>query len=209
MKLDKELVEKWRNKEIWVDFSDTSFEEAAEIMILLVKNNHFNIKQFRRYGYDALAPKAGIKATNQGKSWVQMYSDEVVEGETVIVCAEALIVSDGVQQKEQRTEELEGSISVAIGDAITADSIVFSDKGINPPTLHPSSFNVGESNYAEKAIQPWDIWEEYDLNPWDADILKRILRTKSVPHMTDTESRILDYEKIIHICQHRISKLKK
>ena len=63
------------------------------------------------------------------------------------------------------------------------------------------SYNVGESNYSEHKIQPWDIWLEYDLNPWDADIVKRILRTKS------TDSRKLDYEKIIHICKERIRQL--
>lgn len=60
------------------------------------------------------------------------------------------------------------------------------------------SYNVGDSNYAKNAIQPWDIWIEYKLNPWDADIIKRILRTKK------TDSRKLDYEKIIHICRERI-----
>ena len=61
--------------------------------------------------------------------------------------------------------------------------------------------NVGDSNYATKKIQPWDIWIEYNLNPWDADIVKRILRTK------ETDSRKLDYEKIIHICQERIRQI--
>lgn len=62
------------------------------------------------------------------------------------------------------------------------------------------SYNIGKSNYSDKKIQPWDIWEEYNLNPWDADIVKRILRTK------DGERR-LDYEKIIHICKKRIHQL--
>jgi hypothetical protein len=52
------------------------------------------------------------------------------------------------------------------------------------------------------------IWEEYNLNPWDADIVKRILRTKDVVGKTVEEARIMDYEKIIHICQYRINKLK-
>lgn len=68
--------------------------------------------------------------------------------------------------------------------------------------------HVGSSNYSEFSIQPWDIWEEYDLNPFDADIVKRVLRTKKVNGMTPEESRIEDYEKIIHICQYRIEKLK-
>ncbi len=59
-------------------------------------------------------------------------------------------------------------------------------------------YNVGLSDYAKHKIQPWDIWIEYGLNPWDADIIKRVLRNKK------DESRILDYEKIIHVCKERI-----
>ena len=64
------------------------------------------------------------------------------------------------------------------------------------------SHNIGESDYAKHKIQPWDIWEEYKLNPWDADIVKRVLRTKT------GNNRIMDYEKMIHICQERIRQLK-
>ena len=63
------------------------------------------------------------------------------------------------------------------------------------------SYNVGASDYSKHRIQPWDIWEEYGLNPWDADIVKRVLRTKA------GEDRKLDYEKIIHICKKRIEQL--
>lgn len=65
------------------------------------------------------------------------------------------------------------------------------------------SYNIGKSDYAKHKIQPWDIWLEYGLNPWDADIVKRILRTKDEPGMTADESRILDYDKIIHNCNER------
>ena len=63
------------------------------------------------------------------------------------------------------------------------------------------SYNVGASDYAQHKIQPWDIWREYNLNPWDADIVKRVLRTK------ETDGRRLDYEKIIHICKERIRQI--
>lgn len=69
------------------------------------------------------------------------------------------------------------------------------------------SYNVGNSDYASHKIQPWDIWQEYHLNPWDADIVKRVLRTKAEPGMTLQESRKLDYQKIIHICQERIRQI--
>jgi len=70
------------------------------------------------------------------------------------------------------------------------------------------SHNVGSSNYSKLKIQPWDIWKEWSLNPWDADIVKRIGRTKSIPNMTKQEARIEDYEKIIHNCEERIHQLK-
>lgn len=63
------------------------------------------------------------------------------------------------------------------------------------------SYNVGASDYAQHKIQPWDIYLDYNLNPWDADIVKRVLRTKK------TDTRKLDYEKIIHICKERIRQI--
>lgn len=63
-------------------------------------------------------------------------------------------------------------------------------------------YNIGASDYSKHIIQPWSIWQEYNLNPWDADIVKRVLRTK------EGESRIQDYEKIMHICKERIRQLK-
>ena len=61
--------------------------------------------------------------------------------------------------------------------------------------------NVGESDYSEHLIQPWAIWLDYDLNPWDADIVKRVLRHKK------GESRRVAYEKIIHICKECIRQI--
>lgn len=72
----------------------------------------------------------------------------------------------------------------------------------------PRNTNLGGSNYSTYNIQPWDIWEEYNLNPWDADIVKRVLRTKDDGSMTPEEQRILDYQKIIHICEKRISMIR-
>ncbi len=63
------------------------------------------------------------------------------------------------------------------------------------------SYNRGASDYSRHIIQPWTIWQDYNLNPWDADIVKRILRTKQC------DSRRLDYEKIIHICEERIRQI--
>lgn len=63
------------------------------------------------------------------------------------------------------------------------------------------SHNVGNSDYSKHKIQPWDIWIEYKLNPFDADIVKRVLRHKK------GDTRKMDYEKIIHICQERIRQI--
>lgn len=63
------------------------------------------------------------------------------------------------------------------------------------------AYNVGNSDYAKYKIQVWDIWKEYNLNPFDADIVKRVLRNKA------GEPRKMDYEKIIHVCKERIRQL--
>lgn len=72
-----------------------------------------------------------------------------------------------------------------------------------PTSENVQSYNVGKSDYSKHVIQPWDIWKEYNLNPWDADIVKRVLRSK------EGEPRTVDYEKIIHICKYRIAELSK
>jgi len=61
-----------------------------------------------------------------------------------------------------------------------------------PANTH--SYNVGDSDYANQAIQPWEIWEKLLLDPFRADIVKRLLRNKS------TDSPVLDMQKIKHIC---------
>ena len=80
-------------------------------------------------------------------------------------------------------------------------SDLYKDKEVKEDKEDIRSYNVGSSDYAKHNIQPWDIWREYNLNPWDADIVKRVLRTK------ETDGRKLDYEKIIHICKERIRQI--
>lgn len=69
------------------------------------------------------------------------------------------------------------------------------------------SSNIGSSDYSKHIIQPWSIWLDYNLDPWDADIVKRVLRTKKVEGKTPEESRIEDYQKIIHICKEKLRQL--
>lgn len=61
------------------------------------------------------------------------------------------------------------------------------------------SFNIGNSDYAKHKIQPWDIWIAYKLNPFLADMVKRLLRTKTEGGLSPLEARKLDYQKIKHI----------
>lgn len=62
-------------------------------------------------------------------------------------------------------------------------------------------YNIGGSDYAAHFIQPWAIWIDHSLNPFDADIIKRVLRKKT------GNDRCMDYRKIIHICQERIRQI--
>ena len=59
------------------------------------------------------------------------------------------------------------------------------------------AYNVGKSNYSQRTIQPWSIWIDWNLDPWDADIVKRVLRDK------EGEPREMDYDKIIHDCKEK------
>lgn len=41
------------------------------------------------------------------------------------------------------------------------------------------SDQYGGNHYKDKAIQPWEVWEAYDMNGWEASALKYLLRYKS------------------------------
>ena len=60
------------------------------------------------------------------------------------------------------------------------------------------SYNCGASDYSKHKFQSWSFWILFRLNPWDADLTKRVLRKKS------TDPRILDYKKMKHIALERI-----
>ena len=79
---------------------------------------------------------------------------------------------------------------------------------VNNATDSVRNHNVGNSDYAKHKIQPWDVWIEFQLNPFDADLAKRTLRTKAEGGMTQNEARKLDYEKIVHISSERIRQIK-
>ena len=60
------------------------------------------------------------------------------------------------------------------------------------------SYNCGASDYSKHKFQSWSFWILFRLNPWDADLTKRVLRIKK------TDGRLLDYRKMKHICLERI-----
>ena len=123
-------------------------------------------------------------------------------GETLYKCECEFEITEGLREKYLSVSDMYSS------DAETATwaksiSSKLPDEDILYVQQKPQhkAINIGTSDYAQHNIQPWDIWREYSLNPWDADIIKRVLRTKI------DNTRRLDYEKIIHICQERIAQL--
>ena len=109
----------------------------------------------------------------------------------------------GISYRSDRVHTCTGIPGVSLKEALSKSKKLTIEEVIEHIDSLPDirTYNVGTSNYAKHKIQPWDIWLEYNLNPWDADIIKRTLRTK------EGDSRVLDYEKIIHICQERIRQL--
>lgn len=107
--------------------------------------------------------------------------------------------------------ELLDEDDVDLGDIHDEGLIFTGQTGIHADVNNDDvrSFNVGASDYSQHKIQPWDIWEEYNLNPWEADIIKRVLRKKNEGGLSEIESRIMDFEKIIHISRKCIELLEK
>jgi len=66
---------------------------------------------------------------------------------------------------------------------------------------NPKDSNIGESDYSTRKIQPWDVWESFNPTPWEADIIKRLMRTKSA------EDDALDLQKIRHVCEYKMMEL--
>jgi hypothetical protein len=105
-----------------------------------------------------------------------------------------ICVKGGYSNWEAAKPRFPESVEVASDEVPANQPLDYAEEDIR-------SHNVGDSDYAKHSIQPWDIWLDYRLNPWDADIVKRVLRKK------ESQSRKMDYKKIIHICQERIRQL--
>lgn len=61
---------------------------------------------------------------------------------------------------------------------------------------------VGGDHYRVHKIQPWQIWEEYGLDPWQANALKYLLRAGHKEGVKASE----DYRKAIHYLQYLVER---
>lgn len=117
----------------------------------------------------------------------------------------SLIAAEGMLALQYKCPDINAGVSAEPDTqlkTIPADLYDELDRlGIIPCDVR--SANVGKSDYAQHIIQAWTIWLVYQLNPWDADIVKRVVRHK------EGDSRRMDYEKIIHISQERIRQIDK
>jgi hypothetical protein len=58
----------------------------------------------------------------------------------------------------------------------------------------------GGNHYKDRAIQPWEIWEAYDMDGWQASATKYLLRYK------DKGKPLEDLYKCLHNVQYLIAK---
>ena len=62
------------------------------------------------------------------------------------------------------------------------------------------STQYGGNHYKDRKIQPWEVWEAYDMNGWEASALKYLLRYK------DKGKPLEDLHKCLHNIQYLIAK---
>jgi hypothetical protein len=167
-------------------FDDDICDYAAEDFELVSETPTFSTGDTVRILDDCFSDTVGeILAIDLDENTIHPYLVTPINGPSVWVSSIEL-ASETAESVQEELDRLAAEFNKSAFDKQTGD---------------PRSYNVGSSNYADFSIQPWDIWREYDLNPWDADIIKRTLRTKK------GEERVLDYEKIIHICKERIRQI--
>ncbi|MFF8831307.1 DUF3310 domain-containing protein [Streptomyces sp. NPDC015131] len=76
-------------------------------------------------------------------------------------------------------------------DSPYEDSFKALDNGASP-----SDPSTAPKHYQGKAMQPWQIWEAYDLDPWAANVIKYVLRAgRKGPKLIDLQKarHYLDY----------------
>lgn len=69
-------------------------------------------------------------------------------------------------------------------------------RSIKPNGIELHKKQVGGSHYSRHSIQPWDIIVEWDLNFFEGNVLKYLLRRKG--------NRLEDLEKIAHYVEKMI-----
>ena len=63
---------------------------------------------------------------------------------------------------------------------------------------NPTTYQVGGSHYSKHKIQPWHIIEEYDLNFWEGNVIKYIVRRKG--------DRLTEFKKAKHYLEYLIKR---
>jgi hypothetical protein len=70
-------------------------------------------------------------------------------------------------------------------------------KGIHSPSTKDKQ--VGGDHYKGRKLQPWDLWEAFDLDPWEANALKYLLRWKD-------KNGVEDLKKAVHYIEYLIER---
>ena len=149
-------------------------EEDKKMVARLIRGFEHDLEELRndKYGHDEIV--SDLKESCREKiDWLEAF------------------------QKRMEQEPNDDTVNSRLLDEDTYKALI--RQGVLETSVR--SYNRGSSDYSRHIIQPWTIWQDYNLNPWDADIGNRILRTKQ------GDSRRLDYENIIHICQERIRQI--
>lgn len=133
------------------------------------------------------------------ENMLEPLSDEVVETDVDSNVKDLIPINESTEENinddvsfETETDSSTVSISKKLYDRL--DYL-----GLIPNSVRDHNF--GSSDYSEHLIQSWSIWLDYNLDPWESDIIKRVLRRKK------TDPRRLDFEKIIHIAQEKIRQI--
>ena len=178
---------------------------------------HYSVQLIKGTYYDVLPTLGGyIIGYTQDVSffrdseWFEQYFNpkttvkiDTLESKNVTLDVQTIFLDNTEDIKEKMLKDYDKFFTL---NEYTIKRLI--ELGVLKTDVHSCRDNhVGKSDYSEHVIQPWTIWLEYNMNAWDADIVKRILRTKEEAGMTPEEARKLDYQKIIHDAQERIRQL--
>lgn len=62
---------------------------------------------------------------------------------------------------------------------------------------------VGGDHYAKHSVQPWDIWEAYDLNAFEGAVIKYLLRHRDKGGVEDLKKARHTLDRLIEIEEKR------